>query len=440
MTTTAETRYHRTPRGHLAYQVTGTDEPTILYLTGSVHHVELRWEIPYLVRLHRRLVALGRVVTIDPLGLGASDPLPDPPPTLEDASADYVGILDALAIERVVLVAASHGVAPGLAMAARYPARVDKIVCLGGYARLFAAPDYPEGVDAGAIDAFLDAFLPVWGTGAAAATVFGVEADDHELATFARLERASAAPGAIARLLRWITSSDVRDQLPLVQAPVLVFGVPTAIITPAVTRAMVDGLRDVRFVDIGHDPIPRGEGLDEMMTEIAEFITGSRAAAHADRALAAVVFTDLVESTELASQLGDDRWRDLLASFRLSVRRELDRQGGREVNTRGDDFFVVFDRASSAIECARAVRDAVSPFGLRVRSGVHVGEVEVDGHDLTGVAVHVCARVAALAERDEILVTTAAHEAVTGMSWAFTDRGSHELKGVPGEWRLFAVD
>jgi class 3 adenylate cyclase len=439
MSNAFETRYAPTPRGHLAYQVTGDDEPTIVYLPGTVSHVEVRWEIPHLVRLHRRLLAIGRVVTIDPLGMGASDPLPDPSPTLDEACADNMRVLDAAGVGRVSLVAAQHGVAPALAMAASYPDRVDRLVLLGGYARLFAAPDFPEGVDPGAVDAFLEVFLPIWGTGAAAAAVYGVDADEHELASFARLERAAAAPGSIGRLLRWITASDARDKVPLVQAPALVFGIPTALVTPDVTAALVDQLTDVRFVDIGHDPVARGEGLDEMLAEIAEFLTGSRAIAHSERRLTAILFTDLVGSTERAAELGDQRWRDVLDAMRIAVRREIERHGGREVNSRGDDFLAVFDRVSTAIECGRDAHRAVATLGLSLRTGVHVGEVDADGDDLTGVAVHVGARVAAAAAPDEILVTTAAREASAGMDWTFVDRGVHTLRGVPGEWRLHSV-
>jgi class 3 adenylate cyclase len=177
------------------------------------------------------------------------------------------------------------------------------------------------------------------------------------------------------------------------------------------------------------------------MAEIAEFLTGSRAIAHADRELAAVLFTDLVGSTERAAELGDLQWRDVLSAFRMSVRRELDRHAGREVNTRGDDFLVVFHRVSSAIECACAVRQAVHLMGLSVRIGIHVGEVDREADDdLSGVAVHVGARVAALANAEEILLTTAARESVAGMEWEFADRGTHQLKGVPGDWHLWAVD
>ncbi len=440
MSEVAQTRYVRTPRGHLAYQVTGGGDRTIFYLPGTFSHVEIRWQIPHLVRLHRRLMAFGRVVTVDPFGMGASDPFPDVDPTLEEVSADFVSVLDAVGAGQVSIVAAYHAVALALEIAATFPQRVDKLVLLGGYARLFAAPDFPAGVDAGAVDEFLEAYLPVWGTGAAAAAVHGVvDPDEQELVSFARIE-AAAAPGSITRLLRWITSGDVRDRLPKVQIPALVFGIPTAIITAQVTTAMVERLPNARLVDIGYDPIARGTGLDEMMAEIAEFLTGSRAVAHSDRRLAAILFTDLVGSTERAATVGDERWRDLLDMFRRTVRREITRHGGREVNTRGDDFFAVFDRASSAIECSREVHRAIAPLGLSARSGIHVGEVDADGDDLTGVAVHVGARVAAHAQPNEILVTSAAHEAVLGMAWTFTNRGTHELKGVPGEWRLFSID
>jgi class 3 adenylate cyclase/pimeloyl-ACP methyl ester carboxylesterase len=437
----AQTQYVRTPRGHLAYQVTGAGDRTIFYLTGTFSHVEIRWQIPHLVRLNRRLMAFGRVVTVDPYGLGASDPLPYPNPTLDELAADLVSVLDAVGTEQVSIVASYHAVAPVLVMAAAFPERVDKLVLLGGYARLLAAPDFPEGVDTDALDAFLEAYLPVWGTGAAAAAVHGVvDPDEQERVAFARIEQATAAPGMMQRLLQWIWTSDVRDRVPNVRAPVLVFGIPTAIITAQVTKALVDQLADARFVDIGFDPVARGVGLDEMMAEIAEFLTGSRAVAHSDRRLAAILFTDLVGSTEHAATVGDERWRHLLDAFRLTVRREITRYGGREVNTRGDDFFAVFDRASSAIECSREVHRAVARMGLGTRSGIHVGEVDADGDDLTGVAVHVGARVAAHARPNEILVTSAAHEAVVGMAWTFADRGTHGLKGVPGDWRLFSVD
>lgn len=431
-----ETRYARTPRGHLAYQVTGRGAPDILFIPGSISHVELRWEIPHLVRMHRRLASLGRVVTCDPFGMGASDPLPDPVPTVEETAIDVLATVDAVGMERVVVVASQHGVPVALALAADHPERVERLVLLGGYARLFSAPDYPEGQRPEAVDGFLEAMLPEWGSGRPLAVIYGLEPEEVELDSFARLERMAAAPGSLDRVLRWITGSDVRVALPRVRVPALVFGIPSAIVNREVTLAMVAALPNARFVDIGHDPIARGEGLDEMMAEIAEFVTGSRAAAHADRTLAAVLFTDVVGSTARASEIGDRQWRDELEAFRIAVRREIDRHGGREVNTRGDDFLVVFDRASSAIECAQALKGA----RLQVRSGVHVGEVEADGDDLTGVAVHVGARVAALAGAGEILVTTAVRQAVAGMNWTFVDRGVHELKGVPDEWHLFGVD
>jgi class 3 adenylate cyclase len=185
--------------------------------------------------------------------------------------------------------------------------------------------------------------------------------------------------------------------------------------------------------------VARGEGLDEMLAEIAEFLTGSRAVAHSERRLTAILFTDLVGSTERAAELGDHRWRDELDAMRFAVRREIERHGGREVNSRGDDFLAVFDRASTAIECARDAHRAVAALGLSLRTGIHVGEVDSDGDDLTGVAVHVGARVAAAAAPDEILVTTAAREASAGMDWTFLDCGTHALRGVPGEWKLHSV-
>ncbi len=434
-----ETRYVATPMGHYAFQVSGDDERAILFISGNVSHLELRWEIPHLVRMNRRLMTFARVVTYDPLGIGSSDPLPEPPPTIEDISGHGMAVMDAAGVDRFAIVASTHGVSTALAMAALYPERVEKLVLLGGYARLFAAPDYPEGVDPVSLELFFETYLPIWGTGTASATIYGVEPDDTELPAYARLERAAGAPGAIERILRWITASDVRAYLDRVRQPVLLFGIGTRLVTVEVLRALAARLHDVRYIELESDPVTTGDGLDEMMAEIGEFLTGSRAASAADRRLGAVLFTDIVGSTEVAARLGDARWRDTLATFRIAIRRELDRHGGREVNTRGDDFFVVFDRVSSAIECALAMREETELLDLRTRTGIHVGDVEVDGDDLTGVAVHVGARVGARADPGEILVTTAVQEAVAGMTWTFVDRGTHDLKGVPGEWHLFSV-
>jgi class 3 adenylate cyclase len=435
-----ETHYLRTPRGHLAYQVTGDGDRWILFLSGTVSHVELRWEIPHLVRMYRRLMALGRVLTIDPLGMGASDPLPDPPPTLLEVADDCVALLEHVGAQRVSIVASLHGVPVALAAAAAHPDCVEKLVFLGGYARLWAGPDYPEGLDPAILEAFFEVYLPIWGTGQASSTIYDIQPEAHEIPLYARLERAAAAPGSVERLLRWVTNCDARADAPRVQAPALVFGIPSRLVDESATRKLVELLPEARYIEIGHDPVTTGEGLDELMAEIAEFLTGSRAASNDDRSLAAVLFVDIVGSTERAAEMGDGEWRHLLDTFRLTVRREIDRYDGREVNTRGDDFLVVFERASSAIECARAMRAAVSAMGLALRVGIHVGEVEHAGDDLTGVAVHVGARVVGLARAGEILATTAAREAVTGMAWTFIDRGAHRLKGVPGEWHLWSVD
>lgn len=435
-----DARYVRTAHGHLAYQLTGRGDHAILFISGTVTHVEIRWEIPHLVRIHRRLMTFARVLTYDPLGIGASDPLPDPPPGLGEVADDVMTLLDAVGIDRCSIVATVHGVPAAIVMADRYPDRVEKLVLVGGYARLFAAPDYPIGIDPAVLDAFFEATVATWGDGTATPAIYGIDPDPTYLPRYARLERAAVSPGALERVLRWITASDVRAEAARLTTPTLLYGVASRLVPGEVVRALADLLPDGRLIELDHDPLMTGEGLDEMMGEIAEFVTGSRAASHADRRLAAVLFTDVVGSTQRVSSVGDVQWRDELESFRITVRREINRHGGREVNTRGDDFLVEFDRASSAVECAVGLSHALPPDRLQVRSGVHVGEVEVDGDDLTGVAVHVGARVAALAGPGEILVTTAVRQAVTGMNWTFVDRGVHELKGVPDEWHLFAVD
>ena len=212
-----DTHYLRTPSGHYAYQVTGEGDRAILFLSGTVTHVELRWEIPHLVRMYRRLMTFGRVLTFDPLGIGASDPLPDPPPTLDELAEHAMAVMDAAGIDRFSIAASLHGVPPALCMAARHPDRVEKLVFFGGYDRLFAGPDYPEGIDPAVLDMFFDAALPIWGTGVASASIFGVDPDESELPTYARLERAAAAPGSIERVLRWITGSDAREATPTVR-------------------------------------------------------------------------------------------------------------------------------------------------------------------------------------------------------------------------------
>jgi pimeloyl-ACP methyl ester carboxylesterase len=444
-----ETQYIKTDSGaHIAYQVCGDGPPDLVFERGIGSHVELAWEIDALARVLRRLASFSRLIRFDHQGMGMSDPLGrSDPRSLESRAGEMLAVLDAAGSERAALVANNFGGPVAILFAATYPNRTASLVLDGCFARLARAPDYPCGIPNEVLEQALARVRDAQLTGEAY-DVSGLRylaphalQDAEFVAQWGRYSRYTASPSAAAAEAEVGVYTDVRALLPLVQAPTLVLyrrddlfaGRPHA-------EYLASHIPGAKLVEVpGADNfIFAGDG-DADLDEIEEFLTGARQSHVTDRVLATVLFTDIVASTERAAEVGDHRWRDLLDAHDRTVRRQLERFRGREINTVGDGFLVTFDGPGRGIECARAICETVGALGLEVRAGLHTGEIEVRGADVAGLAVHICARVAAAAGPGEVLVSGAVPPLVVGSGIVFADRGEYELRGVPGTWKLFAA-
>ena len=441
-----ETQYAETREGaFVAYQVLGSGPIDLLLVSGTGWHLDLAWEMPGLAPVFRRLAAFSRLIRIDFLGHGLSDPLaPAEEPTVEDGTKQMLTVLDAAGSERAAVVANGIGGLFALFFAASYPHRVSSLVLDGCYARLARAPDYPFGVPNEVLERAVSNVRG--GAGELAEGGLGYIAPsaihDPEFASqWHRYYRSLAGPSVQRAMARMMVLADLRPALSAIQAPTLVLYRSGDRWTGRPHSAyLAEHIEGAKLVELpGEDNLMFVGNTDVVIDEIEEFLTGARHVPESDRVLATVLFTDIVGSTERAAELGDKKWRDLLDKHDRTVRRQLDRFRGHEVNTAGDGFIVTFDGPGRAIECTRAIRDAIRALGIDVRAGLHTGEIEVRGDDVAGMAVHIGARVSALAKAGEILVSGAIPPLVAGSSLKFEYRGEHELKGVPGFWKVFAV-
>ena len=407
-------------------------------------NLEVEWEWPSVARFFRRLASFSRVVRFNMRGEGLSDPVaPRDWQTLEQRAEDMQVVLEAVGSQRTALLGGVFGGQMMIFFAATHPERTAALVLVGTTARFGWAPDYPWGLPAEERDSRALRAEAGWEHGAGLARMFAPSmADDPAFVSWiTRQHRQSYTPGA-ARAAAWLTmETDLRHLLPTIRVPTLVLcrtGDQNA--GPDHARYLAGHIPGARLAELpGDESLMYLGNTDTVADEVEEFLTGSRHAPEADRVLSTVLFTDIVGSTERAAELGDRRWRDLLDSHDETVRRQLERFRGREVNTVGDGFLATFDGPGRAILCACAIRDAVRALGIEVRAGLHTGEIELRGDDIAGVAVHIGARVAATAGPGEVLVSGAVPPLVAGSGIEFEDRGEHELKGVPGMWRLYAV-
>jgi len=438
------TRYAKAPDGvSIAYQVIGEEPRDLVWVPGWVSHIEAAWDEPTLARFFERLATFSRLILFDKRGTGMSDRVPDSElPTLETRMADVRAMCDAVGSERTALLGVSEGAAMCLLFAATYPARTSAIILLGGYARRQEAPDYPWGGSLERHTAFLEEIARDWGgpvgLDVRAPSKLG---DIRFRENWARYIRMGASPGAAAALTRMNAEIDVRPILDAVRVPTLVLH-RTGDRTIAVEagRYLAEHIPDASFVELaGDDHLPWIGDSDAILGEIEEFLTGVRTSPHTDRVLATVLFTDIVGSTERAADLADAAWADLLEAHHARVREQLARYAGREIDTAGDGFLAIFDGPARGVRCAIAVAEALRPLGLEVRAGLHTGEIELAGDDVRGLAVHVGARIAALAGPGEVLVSRTVKDLVVGSGLTFQDRGTHVLKGVPDEWQLFSA-
>jgi pimeloyl-ACP methyl ester carboxylesterase len=437
----AETRYARSGDLSIAYQVTGKG-PDLVFVPGSLSHVELGWETPPTMQIYRRLSQFSRMITFDKRGTGLSDRRVELP-TLEERMDDVRAVMDAAECERAAVVGISEGGPMALLFAATYPERVSALVLWATFARMAWAPDYPQGIDLQRAETFCDQIEKSWGHGVVLPLIATQDAPEDEVTRrhLARFERSSATPAMAAAANRFSLHVDARHVLSSISAPTLVVHRTEDPLTSVEhARYLAEHIRGARLVEFpGAFHESYLEEDEVILDEIEEFLTGARADHEIDRVLKTVLFTDIAESTERAVSMGDRRWHELLDAHDSTVRRELERYHGQEVKSTGDGFLACFDGPARAIRCATAIGEETHRIGLRVRSGLHSGECVARGDDFAGVAVHIGARVAGLAEPGEVLVTGTVRDLVTGSGIEFVDRGRHTLKGVPGDWQLLAV-
>jgi class 3 adenylate cyclase len=438
-----EIKYARSGDVHIAYRVVGDGPIDLVWVPGFVSHLETYWEDPNSRRFFQRLAAFSRLILFDKRGTGMSDRVPEAAlPTLEERMDDVRAVMEAVGSERASLLGQSEGGPMSVLFAATYPERTVSLILYGAYARRLAGPDYPWAPTAEERQAYHDAILDHWGTPELLKYFAPTIARSEQLSQIAaRRMRMAASPGAALAIVRMNAEIDVRDVLSSVRVPTLILarsGDPQSPLGG--NRYMAERIPGARHIELpGDDHTPWVGDEDAVVFSIEEFLTGTRHVVEPDRVLATVLFTDVVGSTERAAALGDRQWRTLLEQHHAAVRRELDRFRGREVHTAGDGFLATFDGPARAVRCATAISQAVQPLGLEVRAGVHTGEIEIMDDDVGGIAVHIGARVASLAGPGEVLVSSTVKDLVAGAGLTFEARGTHVLKGVPDEWRIFAV-
>jgi pimeloyl-ACP methyl ester carboxylesterase len=438
-----KTSYARNGDVNIAYQVIGDGPLDLLFIPAYVSHLDLLWAAPETAAFFRRLASFSRLILFDKRGTGLSDPVAGAA-TLEERIEDVRAVLDACGSEQVALFGLSEGGPMSLLFAATYPERTTALVIFGSFAKLTAEDDYlPELEAKGAkqLASFSDAIENRWGEGEALAVFMpSIAGDPNARRMVGMFERAAASPAMVRALQRFNTEVDVRHVLPAISVPTLVLHRADDVVPVELGRYLAHHVPGARFVELaGNDHLPWLGDSDAVVDEVEHFLTGARHAADPDRVLLTVLFTDIADSTELAAKRGDARWRALLEAHNDLVRGQLAAFSGREVKMLGDGVLATFDGPVRAIRCACAIRDAVATLGLDVCAGVHAGMCELTGADIGGMAVHICARVVARAAPGEVLVSGAVRDLVVGSGIQFADRGVHELKGVPGEWRLLAV-
>jgi len=439
------TRYASRGDLDIAYQVLGDGPVDVVVMPGPFIPIDSIDAEPSMYRFHRRLASFCRLIRFDHRGMGMSSRIGADNVTPACWAEDVVAVMDAVGSEQATIFATGFSAMSALFLAGDRPERVSKLVIINGAARALWAPDYDIGSRATAASPFttiaVEPDAVERGFDVLAHLAPSV-ADDIAFRTWwdAAGNRA-ASPSMARRSSQALADADVRDKLPHITAPTLVLHRrDTAFVPVAHGRYLAEHIDGARYVELpGSDSLYWVGDSAPLIDEIEEFITGIRGGAEFERVLTTIVFTDIVASTQRAATLGDDRWHALLDNHDTLIRRELERFRGIEVNTVGDGFVAMFPSPSAAIQCASAIVDAVAVLGIEVRAGIHAGEVEVRGDDIAGMAVHIGARVSALAGPSEVLVSSTVREIVTGSRQAFDDRGEHDLKGVPGRWRVYAL-
>ncbi len=438
---TPETRYARHDGVNIAYQVTGEGKVDLAFVPGWVSHIEYAWEEPSFAPFLERMSRFSRLILLDRRGTGLSDPV-DRVPTLDERMDDLRAVLDAAGSERAFLFGISESGPLCTLFAATHPDRTAGLILCNTFATGRYSEDYPWAMRDSQWDAFLTLFENEWGQGITPRTFAPSRADDEAFVrSWARFERRAVSPGAIRKIVGMAKDTDVRGVLSSIRVPTLVVHRQGDRSTPIEGgRYLAEHIDGAKLVEVpGNDHFPWVGNADVILDEVEQFVTGGRRDAEPDRILSTVLFTDIVDSTRQLAEHGDRRYRELLGQFYTISRRELERHRGREVDAAGDGLFATFDGPARAIRCACATRDAVASLGIAIRAGVHTGECELLGDKVTGLAVHLGARVCGEASPNEVLVSSTVKDLVAGSELSFSARGTHELKGIPGRWRLYAA-
>lgn len=445
-----ETRYAERPDGvNIAYQVVGSGPVDVIYAPGFVSHLDLQWTDPGFARFLGRLGSFARLIMFDKPGTGVSDPIPHLP-TLEERVDDLRVVMDAAGSEQATVMGFSESGATCILFAASAPERVRSLILYGSFASATVPGEQPPEVDEAEFATWaqlgdhvaerIDDLIEHWGEGHVVDLFAPSAANRLQRRFWATFERAAASPRMARALLQAAREVDVVELLPLVAVPTLILHRTQDFIPVHASRFMAGRIPGARLVELpGTDHAFWFGDFDQIVDEIEAFVTGQRAPAKVERSLATVLFTDIVRSTERAAELGDRRWRDLLERHDAVTREQVEAYRGRVVKSLGDGTLAVFDGPARAIRCAEAIREALRGVGVSARFGIHTGECELIGDDVGGMAVHIAARVMSRADADEILVSSTVADLVVGSDLYFEERGTQELKGVPGRWRLLAA-
>lgn len=439
-----QTRYARAGEMYIAYQVVGEGPIDLVYTGGFVTHVDLCWDFPEIERFLHRLASFSRLILFDRRGTGLSDRMPAGQlPSLVDWAEDLSIVLDAAESKRAAIYAERDAGAAAMVFAARHPERVSSLILSNTTARHSRAPDYPCGQPPEFAEQMYHTILEHWGTERMSAVAVPSRAGDENFARMsARYQRAAATPRVAAESLRYSSTVDVRDILGEIECPTLVMHRSRyPFLNPGHAAYLQQNIAGAQSVGVeGADAFYAYDRADEALGHIEEFLTGSREQTYAEQVLLTVLMLDISGSTEMAARIGDSAWRDLLQRFHSEVQRQLKRFHGHEVDASGDGVFATFNSPARALRCAAALVEEIKGLGLTVRAGIHAGECELAGQAVRGLTVHIGARVLAEADPGEVWVSRTIKDLLAGSSFEFKDEGSYDLKGVPGQWRLFSLD
>jgi class 3 adenylate cyclase len=440
------TKFAKLGHDRVGYQVLGEGPIDLVFLTGMSSHIDLRWEEPLYEYFLHRLASFSRLILFDRRGTGVSDAVPsDHLPTWEEWADDMRAVVDAVGSERTAIMAWLDGGPMAMLFAATYPERTAALVLAHTAARYVRAEDYPHGFSPETAEQLLRVVEDLWGTDEFVSIAAPSRSQDDQFRQrYGRYLRAAARPREVAAQLRNLLSTDVRHVLPLIHCPTLVLNrTGYRLLTTDHARYLVEHIPGARLVELpGTDGILVTENAGEILDRIEEFLGGIPGGSVPDRVLATVLFTDIVGSTDRAASMGDRRWKALLDAHDDIARDRVGRSQGRFIESTGDGVLATFDRPGRAIRAAWAIQESIRALGLEIRAGLHAGEIEMreGGRRVGGIAVHIAARVTAIAAPGEILVSSTVKDLVAGSGVEFSDRGVHDLKGVPGGWRLFAVE